>query len=149
MLAKSSGLGGPTRPAWAPTRTELASTPWRWMPFVALSSSPRWLASALQLHQLPRARLVFEDAPMTLRTACFAEVELMLIRSVCKALAPETPAAALECSCFPAPGTEDLVKQVFESWDQMPTVPTLFDVRPVGPPLLVSFGCYISLAAAA
>ena len=28
----------------------------------------------------------------------------------------------------------------------MPTVPTLFDVRPVGPPLLLSFGCYISLS---
>ncbi|CAE7312712.1 unnamed protein product [Symbiodinium sp. CCMP2592] len=46
--------------------------------------------------------------------------------STSEALAPETP--------------------VFESWDQMPTVPTLFDVRPVGPPLLVSFGCYISLS---
>ncbi|CAE7893334.1 unnamed protein product [Symbiodinium necroappetens] len=46
--------------------------------------------------------------------------------STSEALAPDTP--------------------VFESWDQMPTVPTLFDVRPVGPPLLVSFGCYISLS---
>eukprot|EP00439_Symbiodinium_sp_Y106_P057164 s3681_g8.t1 len=35
--------------------------------------------------------------------------------STSEALAPETP--------------------VFESWDQMPTVPTLFDVRPVGPPV--------------
>jgi len=46
--------------------------------------------------------------------------------SASEALAPESPA--------------------FESWDQMPTVPTLYDVRPVGPPLLLSFGCWVSLS---
>ena len=37
--------------------------------------------------------------------------------------------------------------EAFEAWDEMPKFPALFDVRPVGPPLLLSFGCWISLSA--
>ncbi|CAJ1426716.1 unnamed protein product [Effrenium voratum] len=49
-----------------------------------------------------------------------------LSQSTSEALAPEVPA--------------------FETWDEMPKFPALFDVRPVGPPLLLSFGCWISLS---
>ncbi|CAL1162089.1 unnamed protein product, partial [Cladocopium goreaui] len=38
---------------------------------------------------------------------------------------------------------------VFESWEDMPKVPTLFDVRPVGPPVPLSFACWISLSVTA
>lgn len=34
----------------------------------------------------------------------------------------------------------------FETWEDMPKVPTLFDVRPIGPPVPLSFACWISLS---
>ena len=41
---------------------------------------------------------------------------------------------------------EENSAEVFETWEDMPKVPTLFDVRPIGPPVPLSFACWISLS---
>lgn len=41
---------------------------------------------------------------------------------------------------------EENSAKVFETWEDMPKVPTLFDVRPIGPPVPLSFACWISLS---
>ncbi len=41
---------------------------------------------------------------------------------------------------------EENSSEVFETWEDMPKVPTLFDVRPIGPPVPLSFACWISLS---
>ena len=62
-------------------------------------------------------------------------------KSYLEVQAPEIPAPGQAQGCL------EYEPEAYDSWEDMPKFPMLYDVKGVGPPGPLSFGCWISLAA--